>query len=57
MGVTELTADEVEDGLEHEWVSVEVAIEKIKACQPKSELGRFIKERNLFFVETFFKGL
>lgn len=55
--MTELTADEVEDGLEHEWVSVEVAIEKIKACQPKSELGRFIKERNLFFVETFFKGL
>ena len=52
-GVTELTDDELVDGLEHEWISVPAAIERMKASQPTSELGRFIKERDLYFVEKY----
>ena len=52
-GATSLTGDELGDGLQHEWSSVPAAIEKMKASQPTSELGRFIKERDLFFVEKF----
>ncbi|TVY52439.1 hypothetical protein LSUE1_G010363, partial [Lachnellula suecica] len=50
-GAPELTDDEVADGLRHEWVSVEVARGKMKECRPTSELGAFIKERDLYFVE------
>jgi 8-oxo-dGTP diphosphatase len=52
-GVPELTEDEVEDGLQHEWASIRVALEKMRAAQPTSELGRYIKERDIFFVECF----
>lgn len=52
-GVLELTRDEVGDGLQHEWASISAALERMKAAQPTSELGRFIKERDIFFVETF----
>jgi 8-oxo-dGTP diphosphatase len=52
-GVLELTEDEVGDGLQHEWASISVALEKMKGVQPTSELGRFIKERDVFFVEAF----
>lgn len=52
-GAMELTDDELVDGLEHEWISVRAAIEKMKASQPTSELGRFIKERDLYFVEKY----
>ena len=50
-GVTALEDDEIKDGLVHEWVSFEVAMERLKNCQPTSELGRFIQERDLFFLE------
>ena len=52
-GATELTDDELVDGLQHEWISVRGAIEKMKASQPTSDLGRFIKERDLDFVEKY----
>ncbi|CAF9935136.1 hypothetical protein IMSHALPRED_010120 [Imshaugia aleurites] len=52
-GATELTEDELVDGLQHEWISIRAAIEKMKATQPTSELGRFIRERDLSFVETY----
>jgi hypothetical protein len=48
----QLTNDEVLDGLKHEWASVEGAIEKM-GCQPTSELGRYIKERDLNVVQTY----
>ncbi|KAF2669862.1 hypothetical protein BT63DRAFT_423842 [Microthyrium microscopicum] len=54
-GNVELTEDEVEDGLKHEWVSVESALEKMKGAEPTSLLGRFIKERDIFFVQEFLK--
>ena len=52
-GAIELTDDELVDGLQHDWVSVRAAIEKMKASQPTSALGRFIKERDLYFVEKY----
>jgi 8-oxo-dGTP diphosphatase len=57
-GKTELMDDELADGLgSHGWMCVEKALEKMRACQPISELGCFIKERDLFFVETYAKSL
>ena len=52
-GAIELTDDELVDGLQHEWISIRAAIEKMKVSQPTSELGRFIKERDLYFVEKY----
>ena len=48
-----LTEEEVAEGLQHEWLSLSAAIEKVAACQPTSELGQFIKERDLFLMRTF----
>ena len=52
-GKIELTADEVEDGLTHEWVDVKKALQSMEKSQPTNELGRFIKQRDMFFVKTF----
>ncbi|KAE8440338.1 hypothetical protein EG329_008563 [Mollisiaceae sp. DMI_Dod_QoI] len=52
-GNPELTELEASEGLSHRWVSVDEAIEAMKSSQPTSELGNFIKERDLFFVEKF----
>ena len=52
-GAIALTDGELVDGLQHEWISVPAAIEKMKASQPTSELGRFIEERDLYFVEKY----
>lgn len=55
-GVIELTEEEVEDGLKHEWMSIGTALGKMKSAEPTSELGRYIQERDIFFVETFVKA-
>ena len=49
---TALTDEEKDEGLQHEWLSLDDAIEKTKACEPTSELGRYIKERDTFLMET-----
>jgi len=54
-GRPELTEQERAEGLGHEWLSVPEAIAAIKRSKPTSELGEFIKERDLFFVETYAK--
>ena len=54
-GMVALTEDEVADGLQHEWLSLPAAIDKMAACQPTSELGRFIKERDLFLIQAYNK--
>ena len=52
-----LTEDELADELgKHGWVNVETALEKMRACRPTSELGKFNRERDLFFVETYAKS-
>jgi 8-oxo-dGTP pyrophosphatase MutT (NUDIX family) len=51
----ELTEEELADELQHEWVSVDLALEKMRTVQPTSKLGTYIKERDIFFVETFLR--
>jgi 8-oxo-dGTP diphosphatase len=53
IGAPELTEEEVADGLRHEWVEVEEAMEKMKGCEPTSVLGEFIRERDYYFVEVY----
>ena len=38
------------DGLSHEWASVKDALRQMSAVEPTSELGRFIKERDIFLL-------
>ncbi|KAM7213375.1 NUDIX hydrolase domain-like protein [Rhypophila decipiens] len=47
-GGPNLTEDEINDGLEHLWVSVEEAKKLMSEAVPTSELGRFIKERDIY---------
>jgi len=54
-GRPELTEQELAEGLAHEWLSVPEATAAIEKSKPTSELGEFIKERDLFFVETYAK--
>jgi ADP-ribose pyrophosphatase YjhB (NUDIX family) len=49
-GKPELTEDEVADGLSHGWASVKDALQQMSAAEPTSELGRFIKERDIFLL-------
>ncbi|KAI1365783.1 NUDIX hydrolase domain-like protein [Xylaria arbuscula] len=50
VGRPALTEEEVADGLTHEWVSVYQALEKMNGAQPTSELGRFIRERDVYLL-------
>jgi 8-oxo-dGTP diphosphatase len=52
-GITALTQEEIDDGLEHQWVHVGVAIKLMKEAKPTSVSGLSIKERDLFLVEKF----
>jgi 8-oxo-dGTP pyrophosphatase MutT (NUDIX family) len=54
--VAELTELEASEGLSHRWVSVDEAIELMRNAEPTSDLGEFIKERDIFFVEKFATG-
>ncbi|KAI1171309.1 NUDIX hydrolase domain-like protein [Nemania sp. FL0916] len=49
-GKPELTADELVDGLTHEWIPVRQALAKMAAAEPTSELGRFIKARDIYLL-------
>ncbi len=44
------------DGLSHEWVSVNKALESMSAAEPTSELGRYIKERDIFLLAEALKS-
>jgi hypothetical protein len=37
-------------GSVHEWVPIGRALETISAVEPTSELGRYIKERDMFLL-------
>ena len=47
-GKPNLTEDEIQDGLIHQWKSVDEAKDLLAAVEPKSELGRYIKERDSY---------
>ncbi len=49
-GKVELTEEEVEDGLGHEWIAVGEVLAVMGGVEPRSELGRFIQERDLFLM-------
>ncbi|KAK4209550.1 NUDIX hydrolase domain-like protein [Rhypophila decipiens] len=51
-GGPNLTEDEINDGLEHLWVSVAEAKKLMSEAVPTSELGRFIKERDIYLLGT-----
>lgn len=51
-GKPELTEDEIEDGLTHQWASVDQALAMMAAMEPTSELGRFIQERDIFLLKA-----
>lgn len=50
-GKPTLTDEEVLDKLGHLWVPVEKAMELMGAAEPTSELGRFIKDRDIFLLD------
>jgi 8-oxo-dGTP diphosphatase len=51
-GKVELTDLEASEGLVHLWCPVAEALQKMKAVEPTSELGDFIKKRDMFLVEA-----
>jgi 8-oxo-dGTP pyrophosphatase MutT (NUDIX family) len=52
-GNVQMTDEEIQEGLKHQWCSVDEALRKFRSSAPTSELGRFIKERDTFFLEQF----
>jgi len=52
-GNPKLTTLEASEGLTHRWVSLPDALEKMRKMEPTTELGRYIKKRDLFFMESF----
>jgi 8-oxo-dGTP diphosphatase len=52
-GKPQLTDLEASEGLKHDWVAIQDALEKMRNIEPTSDLGDYIKKRDLFFMETF----
>ena len=52
-GRVELTDLEASEGLVHLWCPVAEALQKMRAAEPSSELGEFIKKRDMFLVEAY----
>lgn len=50
-GTPSLTEDEVRDGLSHRWMPLEEAKRAMAAAEPTSELGRYIKERDIYLLD------
>jgi 8-oxo-dGTP pyrophosphatase MutT (NUDIX family) len=50
-GNPSLTESEVKDGLSHVWLSVNKAKSKMAGAEPRSELGLYIKERDIYLLE------
>jgi 8-oxo-dGTP diphosphatase len=47
-----LTEDEISDKLSHSWMPVEEAKRAMSAAEPTSELGQFIKERDMYLLDV-----
>jgi len=52
-GKVELTELEASEGLAHLWCSVLGALQKMNAVKPTTELGDFIKKRDIFLLEAY----
>jgi len=51
-GKPERTELEIGEGLRHEWVDVSDALRLMRAARPTTELGRSVKERDLWVLEV-----
>lgn len=51
------TEEEINDGFELQWYTVEQAIEIMKKDQPKSYVGKFINTRDLVFLKEAYRIL
>ncbi|OBT99768.1 hypothetical protein VE01_02000 [Pseudogymnoascus verrucosus] len=54
-GSPSLTEDEVNDGLGHLWLSVDEAKTRMTEAEPRSELGLYIKERDIYLLDEAIK--
>jgi hypothetical protein len=52
-GKVELTELEAEEDLVHSWCSIEEALEKMEGVKPTTELGEFIKKRDIFLLGAY----
>jgi len=52
-GITYLTELEASEDLKHEWIGLHEAIKKREDSNPASDLGKNIKERDLFFLTEY----
>jgi 8-oxo-dGTP diphosphatase len=52
-GKVELTDLEASEGLAHLWCPISEALQKMKTIEPNTELGEFIKKRDVFLLETY----
>lgn len=50
-GSPNLTTEEISHGLGHLWMSVDEAKSKMAQAEPRSELGLYIKERDIYLLE------
>ncbi|KAI1113858.1 NUDIX hydrolase domain-like protein [Nemania sp. NC0429] len=56
-GQPELTEEELVDGLTHEWTPARQALDRMSSVEPTSDLGRFIKERDIYLLGEAIKKL
>ncbi|KAH6714657.1 NUDIX domain-containing protein [Leptodontidium sp. MPI-SDFR-AT-0119] len=52
-GRRELTEEETEDGFSHEWIGLQEARRMLEICRPESEFGKFVREREAWFLGIF----
>jgi 8-oxo-dGTP diphosphatase len=50
-GAPNLTEDEIQDKLQHQWLPVEEAKKLMAAAEPTSKLGQYIKERDIYLLD------
>lgn len=55
-GKPSLTDDEIGDGLGHLWVAVEEAKRLMAAAEPTSEMGRSVRERDMYLLNEATRG-
>jgi 8-oxo-dGTP diphosphatase len=48
-----LTEEEMEDGFSHQWVGFQEARRMLNSCRPESEFGKFVREREMWFLGIF----
>lgn len=55
-GKRALTEEEMDDGFSHEWIDLTEARKKLGCCMPESGFGKFVREREMWFLDVFLGG-